>query len=95
MAYFDPRMVISPKTSIEEGSVNVVHDRGEWRGGDGWSGWSVAELTWEGEPAVGIRWNVGENSVGNPQSRGVPTWFISPSAIAHLVLNQAQTRKAD
>lgn len=93
MAYFDPRMVISPKASVEAGSVSVVYDGGEWQDNDAWAGWSVAELVWDGNSAVGVRWNGDGKGVGNPQSRGVPTWFILPDAIASIVLKQVRTRK--
>lgn len=94
MAYFNPQMVISPKASVEEGSVKVVYDGKEWQQGDPWAGWSVAELVWAGSPAVGIRWNGDGSGVGNPQSRGVPTWFILPDALAPVVLKHVRTRKA-
>jgi hypothetical protein len=94
MAHFDPRRVQSPKAWVGKDSVNVIYDGGEWQRNDPWAGWSVAELEWDGSPAVGIRWNGDDNSVGNPQSRGVPTWFILPDPIAPLVLKHAQSRKA-
>ncbi len=32
---------------------------------------------WEDEPCLGMRWNgTKANPLGNPQSRGIPTWFI-------------------
>lgn len=35
---------------------------------------------WDGEVRLGMRWNGSEENVlGNPQSRGIPTWFIIPA----------------
>jgi hypothetical protein len=40
---------------------------------------SLAMGRWDGNPVLAIRWNGGpENPLGNPQSRGLPTWFILP-----------------
>lgn len=73
MSYTDPRTVLSPKGSVK--NLRVLHDGGE-------SSWSLAEMEWDGTPVLGMRWNGGSNngapSIGNPQSRGVPTWFILP-----------------
>jgi hypothetical protein len=72
--YTDPESVLSPKTSIS--NVRVLMNTGE-------DGWSVASLQWEGKDAIGIRWNGGpQNLIGNPQSRGIATWFIAPDEIA-------------
>lgn len=40
---------------------------------------SVAIGRWDNEPALAMRWNGNkDNPLGNPQSRGLPTWFIVP-----------------
>lgn len=83
MSYISPDMVISPKNMVSR--LEVVFDGGE-------NQWSVAKFRWDGEPVVGIRWNGGSNDkrfpgMGNPQSRGVPTWFILPEPLADVVLN--------
>lgn len=72
MPYCDPNDVTSPKSNWTLGRVI-------FNGGPG--SWSVAEGIWDGEPAIGMRWN-GEHDAsahGSPQSRGYPTWFIVPS----------------
>ncbi len=34
---------------------------------------------WEGSPVLAVRWNGdSERPIGNPQSRGMATWFILP-----------------
>jgi hypothetical protein len=83
----DPRTVLSPKASIR--NLNVIFDGGSWDDANPrWSGWSVATMEWDSSPgAIGVRWNgeVGEG-VGNPQSRGLPTWFILPEPLAGIAL---------
>jgi hypothetical protein len=35
---------------------------------------------WDNESCLGMRWNGEQGSpIGNPQSRGIPTWFIIPA----------------
>jgi len=72
-------------------------------------GWSLARMNWEGEPIIGMRWNGGSESgipsIGNPQSRGKPTWFVLPEEVGELIennlrlqkkiTNQSQTNKKD
>src|SRR5690242_21700326 len=75
MKYTNPETVISPKTVVSE--VNVLLNM------QGEGGWSLAELTWNGNRRLGIRWNGDEsNPLGNPQSRGIATWFVLPDEIA-------------
>lgn len=66
----DPNLVNSPKASVSE--KQVLYNQGEF---------SVAILRWNEKEAIGTRWN-GHNNIGNPQSRGVPTWHILPIEIA-------------
>ncbi len=73
MAYRDPRTVVSPRNLVSE--LNVIFDGGA-------KSYSVALMKWENRDAVGVRWNGEDNSVGNPQSRSVPTWFILPYEVA-------------
>ena len=82
MPYIDPRLVISPKASVR--NLHVLYDGGEFVEGDPKSGYAIAEFKWEGSPAVGVRWNGDERGVGNPQSRGVATWFVLPPPLAEV-----------
>lgn len=71
-AYIHPSCVSSPKAHITK--VHVVHD-------DGPDSWALCSAEWDNDPVLGFRWNGGPDSgspVGNPQSRGVPTWVILP-----------------
>jgi len=82
----DPRTVLSPQRSVAD--LWVLHDGGLWTEDDPWSGWSLARMTWEGNPnAVGCRWN-GEQGVnpGSPSSRGYSTWFIIPDPLAEIIV---------
>lgn len=77
MNYPDPENVVSPKVAVKD--VRVIYDTGE-------GGWALAKLLWNDSEALGIRWNGNaDNTIGNPQSRGIPTWFILPDEIANLV----------
>lgn len=83
MAYVDPEKVTSPKEFVRE--VRLLHDHGPGE-------WSVVGLNWEGKERVGIRWNgeEGETGVGNPQSRGHPTWFLLPLELQDAVLKEVK-----
>lgn len=77
MSYTPPAEVISPRKAIT--SVRVLIDEGE-------GGFAVAALQWDGEERIGLRWNGSvDNPIGNPQSRGIPTWFVLPVPIAELI----------
>lgn len=77
MTYTDPKTVISPRDRIKH--VNVLIDMGP-------NEWSLAELEWDDQIKLGLRWNGGpENILGNPQSRGIPIWFIVPEALGKIL----------
>lgn len=84
MAYIDPRLVTSPKGRVK--NLAVIYDGGE---GD----YAVADMLWDDEPAKGVRWNGGDGEngmfqgLGNPQSRGIPTWFILPKPLAEIIVD--------
>jgi len=87
MAYIDPKMVLSPKGRVE--NLGVIFDGGE-------HSYSVARMDWDKNPALGVRWNGGEKEgLGNPQSRGIATWFILPKDIADLVEANPTALKGD
>jgi hypothetical protein len=88
----NPMTVLSPKASVA--GLHVVHDGGAWQDGDPLSAWSCAELTWEGRPAIGLRWNGGEGQpCGMPQSRGIPIWFVIPEPLGEIVLHAVRELK--
>lgn len=89
MSYIDPKMVISPKARIS--NLDVVYNGKE-------NGWSLAKMKWDGNDVVGMRWNGGSKdhrfpNIGNPQSRGVPTWFILPEAVANVILDMLKLQE--
>jgi len=66
-------------------NLKVLKDFGE-------GNYSVAEMLRDDNPAVGVRWNGGDSGdmfqgLGNPQSRGIATWFILPEPLAKLALD--------
>ena len=81
--YLDPRRVDSPKRSVS--NVRVVYDGGA-------DDCAVAELDWDGEPGIGIRWNGNSETqpLGNPQSRGHAQWYLVPAAFQDVVLQRAR-----
>jgi len=80
MSYTKPETVLSPKGSIK--NLKVIRDGGE-------NDWSLAEMEWDGSPVLAMRWNGGSNngfpSIGNPQSRGIPTWFVLPDEVGDSI----------
>jgi hypothetical protein len=77
----NPTQVYSPRNSIAPGSLRVIYT-------SNCSGWSIAQLVWDGAPALAIRWNGDLNDpkdLGHPRSHQHPTWFILPETIAHVV----------
>ncbi|RYU62045.1 hypothetical protein EWI61_04510 [Methylolobus aquaticus] len=83
MSYSDPKNVRGPKKHVS--NVRVIYDGGEGR-------CAVAELEWDGEPSVGIRWNGSDDDqpLGHPQSRGNPIWFQLPEEFSEVVRAKAR-----
>jgi hypothetical protein len=68
MPYVQPQDVISPKAKWR--LVDVILDRGE-------NDCAYALGMWDNRRCIGFRWNGNDDqSLGNPQSRGLPTWTI-------------------
>ena len=91
--YYNPSQVTSPKDCIS--NVVPVFD-----GGIGANPFSIALVTWDGEVRIGMRWNITLRewddankvsgsiiSVGEPNSRGYPTWFILPKVLLEQMLS--------
>ena len=82
--YHDPKAVLSPKGRVK--GVKVIFDKGPVP-----KSWSVAEIEWDGQKAIGIRYNGdSESTKGLPQARGNPAWFIVPDEIKSEVLAAAE-----
>lgn len=90
----NPKDVVSPKTKLT-GPIEVVAEHrkeSEFAGS-----YSVARFKWERVPSVGIRWDgdpEDEKDVGNPQSRGLPTWFVLPAELAAVIVEYLETNPA-
>jgi hypothetical protein len=84
MSYIKPNAVISPKAHWQLSEVLV--DCGAGHG-------AYALGLWQGRPRIGFRWNGDDdNPIGNPQSRGLPTWTMLDEAIIHLLPPDKQDR---
>jgi hypothetical protein len=80
MSYVKPAEVISPKAHWS--LIDVLLDRGK---GD----CAYALGIWDGEPRIGFRWNGNDaNELGNPQSRGLPTWTMLDPEIHKQIIEQ-------
>jgi hypothetical protein len=80
MAYVLPKDVVSPK--MHWSLIDVLLDRGE---GD----CAYALGVWDGERRIGFRWNGSDtNPIGNPQSRGLPTWTMLDQEIHKQIIEQ-------
>lgn len=77
--YQNPRSVDSPQRRWK--LIDILHN-----GGDGDAALAIGH--WDGQPVLAARWN-GSNAdtgIGNPQSRGIPTWFVLPEWLNEAVL---------
>ncbi|RYU91346.1 hypothetical protein EWM62_05240 [Mucilaginibacter terrigena] len=92
MIYHDPATVWSPRDCID--NVQLLYDGGLT------DVYSLAIVTWEGQERIGIRWNVNQREwadpakasntvrcIGEPNSRGYPTWFIMPEVFLSSLLS--------
>jgi hypothetical protein len=87
MSYIAPEEVISPKANWR--LVDVVLDNGE---GD----CAYAIGMWDKQRRVGFRWNgTDEGPIGNPQSRGLPTWTMLDRALHKSVLRLVAKKNPD
>ncbi|MGA8573653.1 MAG: hypothetical protein ACLP7A_01930 [Desulfobaccales bacterium] len=75
MSYIKPEQARSPREYWT--LIQVLVDQGESNGTEG--KWSLAVGDWDGERRLAVRWNgTKDRPAGNPQSRGMPTWFVLP-----------------
>jgi hypothetical protein len=80
----NPHDVHSPKRNLVLVSV-IFNTASSINNPEG--GYSVALIRWDGEPRLAMRWNgTTDNPIGNPQSRGLPTWFVMPDEFRDSVL---------
>ena len=80
VAYVLPADVVSPKAHWS--LIDVLLDRGE-------SNCAYALGVWDGVRRIGFRWNGSDaNPIGNPQSRGLPTWTMLDEEIHEQIIEQ-------
>lgn len=86
MSYPRPQEVRSPRARWS--LIHVLADEGE-------AGHSVAVGLWDHRPVLALRWNGGgeDGPLGNPQSRGLPTWFVVPKKFNTAVLSELSSEK--
>lgn len=85
LAYIKPSEVISPKAHWS--LIDVLLDRGEGE-------CAYALGIWNGERRIGFRWNgTNENALGNPQSRGLPTWTMLDERIHQQIIEKLPAEK--
>lgn len=85
MAYIEPNGVVSPKSHWS--LIDVLLDEGE-----GCCAYALG--IWDGDRRIGFRWNgTKESPLGNPQSRGLPTWTMLDPAIHARILERLPADK--
>lgn len=79
MSYVAPGDVVSPKARLQ--LVKVVID-------DGPGDVAYALANWDRNPCLVFRWNGSdEQPLGNPQSRGLPTWVVLDQRLHGAVID--------
>lgn len=85
--YIPPTAVISPKQHWI--LIAVLEDTGQGPGSH-----ALALGRWDQQPVLAMRWNGDKkNPIGNPQSRGLPTWFIVPNGYIEAILDTLPVEK--
>ena len=78
MTYIPPDEVASPQRHFLR--IKVLDDEGEGKS-------ALALGRWDNKGVLAVRWNgKGDNPIGNPQSRGLPTWFILPDEYCEAII---------
>lgn len=79
-----PETVSAPK---QHWNLIAVLDDNVSDGRPNSSSCALAVGRWDGQAVLAIRWNgKTDEDLGNPQSRGLPTWFIVPSQYNEALL---------
>ena len=82
MTYIEPENVDSPRKAWK--LIEILRNEG-----DGDASIAIGEWGEKKERVLAIRWNGSDkdDGVGNPQSRGNPTWFILPCWVSEKILD--------
>jgi hypothetical protein len=71
--------------------IHVLFDAGEDRRDRQGRTVPLAIGRWDNKPVLAMRWNGSpKNRLGNPQSRGLPAWFIVPDQHVRQILATEQ-----
>ena len=90
MPYIKPEQARSPRQHWT--LIQVLIDQGQSDDSEG--KWSLAVGEWDGERRLAARWNGTEDRpAGNPQSRGMPTWFVLPPEFEKALISMVQADK--
>jgi len=83
MGYVKADQVRSPREHWT--LIHVLVDQGEGNEDEG--RWSLAIGEWDGIRRLAMRWNGTKTKpAGNPQSRGIPTWFVLPPGFEEYLM---------
>jgi len=87
MPHIAPEEVVSPKDNWR--LIDVVLNNGK-----GESAYAIG--MWDKHRCVAFRWNgTDDKPIGNPQSRGLPTWVVLDTALNRAVLKLVQKHNPD
>ena|SRR5208337_707867 len=87
MPHIPPEEVISPKASWR--LVDVIIDNGS-------DNCAYAIGMWDRKRRIGFRWNGSDEApLGNPQSRGLPTWVMLDPALNKAVVKLVEKLNPD
>jgi hypothetical protein len=79
MAYISPVDVVSPRSRLQ--MLKVLLDSGAGEP-------AYALANWDGNPCIVFRWNGDDDQpIGNPQSRGLPTWVVLDQKLYGAVID--------
>ena len=82
--YITPDKVVSPRQHWRLIRVLQTGEQGDSNG----DRVAIAIGTWDDDMRLAMRWNGDDDSpIGNPQSRGLPTWFMMPGRLNEAVIN--------
>lgn len=76
-----PQQVVSPRAHIQSDSVEVIYTAAD-------TTWSVAEIIYDNEPRLAMRWNGAidcEFDPGFPVDRGRGAWFVLPAPVEDAI----------
>ena len=84
LSYIPPDEILSPRRNWT--LIEVLVDMGE-------DNIALSIGRWDGNKVLAMRWNgTADRRIGNPQSRGMGTWFVVPDEYREAILKSAQEK---